>query len=135
MTLVISGDFNSPYSCLASAPADGLLERGLAEIEWRAVEHDPSIPAPSDVAGGDVAAMLRREVTEVRGLLGTAEVLSIAVPAVHPNTATAVAAFADASPDESDGLRRRLFTALWFESDGLRRGPDGERAWLRPRGQ
>ena len=116
MKFVIYGDFNCPYSCLASARADGLLERGLAEVEWRAVEHNPSIPAPSEVAGGDVAARLRREVAEVRGLLRTAEVFPIATPPVHPNTATAVAAFADASPYDSDGLRRRLFAALWFDA-------------------
>jgi predicted DsbA family dithiol-disulfide isomerase len=115
MKLIIYGDFNCPYSCLASARADGLLGRGLAEVEWRAVEHDPSIPAPSEVADGDVAAMLGREVAEVRGLLRTAEVFPIAAPPVHPNTAAAVAAFADAGPPNSDGLRRRLFAALWFD--------------------
>jgi predicted DsbA family dithiol-disulfide isomerase len=115
MKLVIYGDFNCPYSCLASARADGLLMRGLAEVEWRAVEHDPSIPAPSEVADDDLAAMLGREVAEVRGLLRAAEVFPIAPPPVHPNTATAVAAFAEASPVTSDGLRRRLFAGLWFD--------------------
>lgn len=119
MKLVIYGDFNCPYSCLASARVDGLLERGLAEVEWRAVEHDPSIPAPSEVADGDVGALLAREVAEVRGLLRTAEVFPISPPPVHPNTATAVAAFADASPATSNGLRRRLFAALWFDGRDL----------------
>ena len=115
MKLVIYGDFNCPYSCLASTRADGLLVRRMAEVEWRAVEHDPSIPAPSEVADGDVAAMLAREVTEVRGLLGAAEVFPIVAPAVHPNTAAAVAAFAGADSANSDGLRQRLFAALWFD--------------------
>jgi predicted DsbA family dithiol-disulfide isomerase len=115
MKLVIYGDFNCHYSCLASARADDLVERGLAEVEWRVVEHDPSIPAPSEVADSDVAAMLGREVAEVRGLLRAAEVFPIAPPPVHPNTATAVAPIAGATPATSDGLRRRLFAALWFD--------------------
>jgi predicted DsbA family dithiol-disulfide isomerase len=115
MKLIIYGDFNCPYTCLASVRADGLLARGLAEVDWRAVEHDPSIPAPSEIADGDVAAMLGREVAEVRGLLRIGEMFPIAPPPVHPNTATAVAAFAGAGPANSDALRRHLFAALWFD--------------------
>lgn len=55
MELVVYGDFNCPYSCLASARADILVERGIAAVEWRAVEHDPSIPMPSEPVDGDLA--------------------------------------------------------------------------------
>ncbi len=41
--LIIYGDFNCPFSALASARATELEARDLVEIEWRAVEHDPSI--------------------------------------------------------------------------------------------
>jgi 2-hydroxychromene-2-carboxylate isomerase len=115
MRLVVYGDFNCPYSCLASARIDVLVGRGQAEVEWRAVEHDPGIPAPSEPVAGDLAGMLDREVAEVRGLLGPAEVFPIRRPPVHPNTAGAVAAFAGAPEGEADGLRRRLFAALWFD--------------------
>jgi predicted DsbA family dithiol-disulfide isomerase len=115
VTLVIYGDFNCPYSCLASARADVLAGQGLAEVEWRAVEHDREIPAPSEPVQGDLAAMLDREVDEVLGLLSPAEVFPIRRPPVRPNTALAVAAFAGAPKGDADELRRRLFTALWFD--------------------
>ena len=115
MKLVIYGDFNCPYSCLASARADGLLDRGLAGVEWRAVEHDPDIAVPSGVVDDDLAAMLDREIAEVRGLVRPAEAFPIVPPPVRPNTAAAVAAFADARPADTDRLRWRLFTALWFD--------------------
>jgi predicted DsbA family dithiol-disulfide isomerase len=115
MELVVYGDFNCPYSCLASARADALVERGTAAVEWRAVEHDPSIPAPSEPVDGDLATMLDREVAEVRGLLRPGEVFPIRRPPVHPNSAASVAAFAASPPDRSPALRRRVFEALWFD--------------------
>jgi predicted DsbA family dithiol-disulfide isomerase len=123
MRLVVFGDFNCPYSCLASSRVDALVESGVADVEWRAVEHDPSIPAPSEPADGDVAAALDREVAEVSGLLRPGERFPIVRPPVHPNSGAAVAAFAAAPADEAPELRRRLFAALWFEGRDI-----GERA-------
>jgi predicted DsbA family dithiol-disulfide isomerase len=114
MRLVVFGDFNCPYSCLASTRAATLVEQGVAEVDWRAVEHDPAIPAPSEPVDGDLAAMLDREVAEVRSLLRPGEEFPILRPTVHPNSAAAVAAFAAAPPSEAQELRRRLFAALWF---------------------
>ncbi len=118
--LVLYGDFNCPYSCLASFRADRLVDAGIAEIEWRAVEHDPSISVPSSSAEGELRAMLDREVAEVRGLLQSGEVFPIERPTVQPNTAHAVAAYAAADVRERDHLRHSLFSALWF--DGLDTG-------------
>jgi hypothetical protein len=115
MNLVIYADFNCPYSCLASARADGLLRRGLAAVEWRAVEHDPAIPRPSEPVEGEVLAMLDREVAQVRSLAQPDEAFPIRRPAVHPNTALAVAAFAAAPAEDRDALRRSLFATLWFD--------------------
>ena len=115
MRLVVFGDFNCPYSCLASARADAVVERGVAEVDWRAVEHDPAIPAPSEPVDGDLAAMLEREVTEVRGVLRPNERFPIVRPPVHPNSGAAVAAFAATPPSEAGALRSRLFAALWFD--------------------
>ncbi|MER3453261.1 MAG: hypothetical protein C4344_06425, partial [Acidimicrobiia bacterium] len=86
--LVVYGDFNCPYSYLAHLRADALAERGVT-IEWRAVEHDTSIPAPSEPVTGELAEALAREVEEVRGLARPGEALAIGVPPVHPNTAAA----------------------------------------------
>lgn len=115
MRLVVYGDYNCPYSCLANSRVDMLSKRGLVEVEWRAVEHDPDIPAPSEPVDGELAAMLDREVDEVRGLLRPGEDFSIRRPRFHPNTAAAVAAFAAARPGDEHELRRRLFAALWSD--------------------
>jgi predicted DsbA family dithiol-disulfide isomerase len=115
MRLVVFGDFNCPYSCLASARADALVTEGRAEIDWRAVEHDPAVPVPSEPVDGELVDMLDREVTEVRGLLDPAERFPIVRPPVHPNSGAAVAAFAATSPGEADAVRARLFAGLWFD--------------------
>jgi 2-hydroxychromene-2-carboxylate isomerase len=115
MNLVVFADFNCPYSWLASARADVLLELRSTDVEWRAVEHDPTISEPSDPVDGERQAPLDRELEEVRGLLQPDEVFPLRRPPVLPNTARAVAAFATAPPQERPALRRRLFTALWID--------------------
>ena len=115
MKLVVYADFNCPYSCLASRRIDILLAGGSAEVEWRAVEHDPAIPTPSEPVDGDVRSMLDREVAEVRSLLRPGESFPIGTPPVHPNTALAVDVFAAASAERRPQLRRALFAALWFD--------------------
>jgi len=40
MTAVVYGDFNCPYSYLASQRADLLSRAGALMVDWRAVEHD-----------------------------------------------------------------------------------------------
>jgi hypothetical protein len=79
------------------------------------VEHDLSIPAPSEPVEGDLATRLEREVSEVRGLLQAGERFPIVRPPVHPNSSAAVAAFAATPPAVAGVLRRSLFAALWFE--------------------
>lgn len=115
MKLVVYGDFNCPYSGLASARADTLVDQCVADVEWRAVEHDPAIPVPSEPVEGDLVALLDREVAEVRSLLRPGEEFPLRRPPVRPNSAAAVAAFAAAGPERSRELRRRLFRALWFD--------------------
>jgi predicted DsbA family dithiol-disulfide isomerase len=115
MRLVVFGDFNCPYSCLASARADVLVAQGRAEVDWRAVEHDPAVPVPSEPVDGKLAGVLDREVTEVRGLLNPGERFPIVRPPVHPNSGAAVAAFAATSPSGADAVRARLFAGLWFD--------------------
>lgn len=112
--LVVYGDFNCPYSALASARVDRLLGRG-AQVEWRAVEHDPDIPPAGRSVVGDLAAMLEREVAEVTGLLVPDDALVLRVPPVQANTASSIAAFAELSRDEAHRARRRLFAAVWEE--------------------
>ena len=44
LELVVFGDFNCPFSALASVRVTQLEESGVARVTWRAVEHDPDIP-------------------------------------------------------------------------------------------
>jgi predicted DsbA family dithiol-disulfide isomerase len=123
MHLVVYGDFNCPYSCLASVRVDGLVASGVAEVAWRAVEHDPAIATPSAAVVGELATMLDREVAEVRDLLAPHEELPIRTPPVQPNTHAAVAGYATADAEDAPALRRRLFGALWFDGRDIGDGP------------
>lgn len=115
MKLTIYGDFNCPYSYLASVRGDALAAAGIAEIEWRPVEHDADIVTPTRALSADDEAMLDREITEIRGLLGTDEHLNLQRPPLLPNSAAAIQRFASAAPSEADEVRRRLFNALWAD--------------------
>jgi 2-hydroxychromene-2-carboxylate isomerase len=114
--LVVYGDFNCPYSCLASTRVDALMRTGVVDIEWRAVEHDQTIPRPSQPVDGELAEMFDREIAEVTGLVQPGEAFQIRRPVVQPNSAVATATFASVEPDEREGVRQRLFAALWAES-------------------
>jgi 2-hydroxychromene-2-carboxylate isomerase len=116
--LIIYGDFNCPFSALASVRADVLLATGEYEIEWRAVQHDTAIPADGEAVEGDTAAELATEVATILDLSAHDVHLELLVPPVRPNTAAASTALAAAS-NQADLLRRRLFAAVWAEGRNL----------------
>jgi 2-hydroxychromene-2-carboxylate isomerase len=121
---MIYGDFNCPFSALASVRADVLLSAGGYDIEWRAIQHDVTIPAIGEPVEGDVAVLLASEVETIRELSERDVQLHLVVPPVRPNTAAACAAFAASGADAHE-LRRRLFAALWTEGRNI-----GDRAEL-----
>lgn len=121
--LTIYGDFNCPFSALASARVDELLALGSHQVEWRAIQHDTSIPAGGEPVEGDTAAALAAEIETILELSDRDLRLQLVVPPVRSNTALASAAFAGAGRD-SDLLRRRLFAAVW--ADGVDVGNPGE---------
>jgi predicted DsbA family dithiol-disulfide isomerase len=113
--LIIYGDFNCPYSALASVRVDALQAAGDDyQIEWRAVQHDSAIPAAGEPIEGDTAAEVAAEVAEILELSAGDVHLELVVPPVRSNTAAACAAFA-AGGDHVELLRRRLFDAVWAE--------------------
>lgn len=116
--LTVYGDFNCPFSALASVRADVLLAAGDFEIDWRAVQHDTAIPTAGEAVDGDIAAALADEVATIMGLSDHDVRLHLVVPPVRSNTAAACAAFAAAVSD-ADRLRRRLFAAVWAEGTNL----------------
>lgn len=123
MTLTIYGDFNCPFSALASTRADVLLAAGAQQIDWRAIQHDTTIPAAGEPVDGDTAAALAAEIATILELSEHDMRLHLAVPPVRSNTALASAALAAAGDDE-DRLRGRLFAAVWAEGRNV--GNPGE---------
>ena len=111
--LTIYGDFNCPFSALASLRADTLRASHAYEIDWRAVQHDVNIPASGEPVEGETRHMLASEISDIMALTTGDEPLELRVPTVRPNTAAASAAFAAAGQD--DILRQRLYAALWSE--------------------
>jgi predicted DsbA family dithiol-disulfide isomerase len=116
--LTIYGDFNCPFSALASVRADVLLSTGGFEVDWRAIQHDTTIAAAGERVEGDTAALLADEVAKILDLSGRDVHLQLFVPPVRPNTAAASAAFA-AAGGSADRLRRRLFSAVWVEGRNI----------------
>jgi 2-hydroxychromene-2-carboxylate isomerase len=112
--LTIFGDFNCPFSALASVRADVLLAAGGYEVEWRAVQHDTAIPVAGEPVEGDTFTELEAEVAKIRELSADDVRLVLTVPPVRSNTAAASAAFA-AAGDGADEVRRLLFAAVWAE--------------------
>jgi predicted DsbA family dithiol-disulfide isomerase len=115
--LTIYGDFNCPFSALASSRADLLLD-GHNEIDWRAIQHDTAIPVSGEPVEGPIADALASETATILDLSEQDVRLRLAVPPVRSNTGAASAAFA-AAGDDADELRRRLFTAVWAEGSNL----------------
>ena len=119
LELIVYGDFNCPFSALASARAGRLERLGRASVDWRAVEHAPDIAlAGSDVAGESRIA-LERELDQIRGLLIEGESDRLTLPTVQPNTNLATAAYASAPAAERPTIRARLFAAHWIDGADL----------------
>jgi 2-hydroxychromene-2-carboxylate isomerase len=126
MQLIVYGDFNCPYSYLASQRVDELARLGKAEVEWRAVEHDPALALTGTPSSLDPERW-QRELTELALLAGEDEQAPGAAPSLISNTGAAVAAYAEAVTDGvQDDLRRSLFSEIWVNRRHLS-GPAGVR--------
>jgi len=131
MRLIVYGDFNCPYSYLASQRVDALIQARQAEVEWRAVEHDPRLALTGTPSSLDPERWTR-ELAEVASLAGPGEQVPGAAPALISNTGAAVAACAEAVTDGvQDELRRSLFAEIWVRQRHLS-GPYEIRQLVRP---
>lgn len=117
MSGVLYGSFNCPYSFLASLRVDRLVAAGGAAVEWRAVVHDPAVALEGEPTSGELAALLDRELEEIRGLLAPGEPYPARRPAVQVNTTAAVAGYSALHGPQADRLRAAMFEAFW--ADGL----------------
>lgn len=113
MELVIFGDFNCPFSALASARADRLEATGAVSVDFRAVEHEPELPPEGAPVTGERASHLAHELDRIHGSVRPDEVFALRLPAVLPNTAAMIAEYAATAPDLRPILRRRWFRAIW----------------------
>jgi 2-hydroxychromene-2-carboxylate isomerase len=115
MRVIVYGDFNCPYSYLASQRVDRLMRGELARIDWRAVEHDRRL-AVTGTRAEAAQVTWERELAEVAALALPGEQAPAVPPPMISNTGAAVAAYAEAVSDGiNDELRRRLFAAIWAE--------------------
>jgi 2-hydroxychromene-2-carboxylate isomerase len=129
--LVLYGDFNCPWSYLASRRAALLAADGV-EIDWRAVEHDAprrraSLQTSTAGHREDAAppgpvrlGPLLDEMQEVLAFLLPGEELPYALAGFAPHTGAAVAAYAEAyRAGVAAPVRQVLFEALWLHAFDL----------------
>ena len=119
--LVLYGDFNCPWSYLASRRATLLAADGV-EVDWRAVEHDAArrqsltqVPAAPVRLG-----LLLEEMRQVLGVLLPGEALPYALAGFVSDTSAAIAGYAEAYRiGAAAPVRELLFEALWLHAFDL----------------
>lgn len=117
--LIAYGDFNCPFSALASARVDELERRGLAAVEWRAVEHDPDIAPAGLKVTGKLADQLTSELAQIRDLLGPGEPDRLNLPVRQANTALATERYAGVPVESRPAVRRAIFAAHWAQAERI----------------
>lgn len=113
MQLVIYGDFNCPFSALASSRVTRLEQAGAAQVDWRAVAHDLEIPPDGEAVEGANPHAYQAELDQVHGLLLPDERLTLRLPAVRSSTVAATDAYAATEPRSRSRVRLELFRAYW----------------------
>lgn len=117
--LIVYGDFNCPFSALASARVGYLERHGLADVDWRAVEHAQDIPSQGRDLTGDQRDELRGELDQIRGLLTDGEGDQLTLPGIQSNTRRATSAYAATPAVDRPRLREQLFAAYWMQQADL----------------
>jgi hypothetical protein len=112
-SLIAYGDFNCPFSRVASARVDALLQRGSFAIEWRAVQHDPDMPVDGIPMEGSAREQVQHEIDELREGMRDDEAIQLMIPPVRPNSARATRRYAALSGDDAHAFRRGEFEAIW----------------------
>ncbi|MHB1313047.1 MAG: DsbA family protein [Gemmatimonadaceae bacterium] len=117
---ILYADINCPFS---HALTMRLLALGLEpRVEWRGVQHDPSLPAIPRLGDRRVMRALEDDVDTVR--LQAPEV-EIAPPLMKPNSRRAIAAVAAVHRQHvvrATEFRRALCAALWVRGEDISNG-------------
>jgi predicted DsbA family dithiol-disulfide isomerase len=111
--LIVYADFNCPYSALASCRVDELVRNGTAEVDWRAVEHEPEIPPDGRPMDGDFRKKIEAELDEIAELRRPDEAFKPVLPEIYPNTRETSRVFSTWQGDAADYYRREAFEAVW----------------------
>lgn len=119
MRLVVYGDFNCPFSALASARVADLEQRGMAEVDWRAVQHDTSISSSGELIPEYRRRDFERELDQIRNLLVIGEPDRLRLPERRANTRIANEAFAATPLSLRPAVREEFFSAYWADGDDL----------------
>lgn len=111
--LVVYGDFNCPFSALASARVERIEQMDLARVEWRAVEHDLDIPQEGVEIAGPLRTALTDELAWIETMLHPGEPFRLRLPACQVRTALATSRYAGTSDPDRAALRSVIFAAHW----------------------
>lgn len=114
-TIVVYGDFNCPFSALANSRASRLAAAGGIRVDWRCVEHDPTIgPCESPLTEPQQAGF-EAELAQIRDLLTADEPDRFRVPSRRLNTRDLNMLYVSTPPDRRQPLRTALFDAIWCD--------------------
>lgn len=113
-TIVVYGDFNCPFSALAAERSARLERAGLARVDWRCVEHDPSIGPNEYPLTGAHHDQYAAEIEHVRSLAVDGEADAFRVPSRRLNTRDLNHTYASADTGRRASLRQALFAAYWI---------------------
>lgn len=117
--LTTYGDFNCPFSAVASRRVDQLVRQGSVRVDWRAIEHDPTIPPSGVEVTDELAESLRAELDQIRGLLAAGEPDRLRLPARQVNTALATQRYAGTPAEARAEVRREIFAAHWEDARSI----------------
>ena len=94
MSMVVYADFSCPDCYLASRRVDALRAAGV-EVDWRSIEHEPSMPVGGHRVSQAVRDGLSERFAELTRLLLPGEALPWAMPGSVAKTEAAVSAYAE----------------------------------------
>ncbi len=117
--LIIYGDFNCPFSALANYRSRRLVDRGRAEVQWRAIEHAPHIAADGEPLDGDARLELEREMQAIAELIRYGERWVPSLPARRSNTRLATEGVAALAMDARPAAVDAIFRAYWIEGTDI----------------
>ena len=117
---VLYADLNCPFSYALTMRLLGL---GLeARVDWRGVQHDPSLPVPPRLGDRRVMRTLEDDVDTVRLQAPDVEIVP---PPMKPNSRRAIAAVAAVHRQHAlraSEFRRALYAALWVRGEDISSG-------------